>query len=119
MPESKTVVANRRRAARHILPVLGDTPVDSLTRPMLEGWLAAMVKGETPEAIRASRASANRVRTILNAALNQAFKNDLCASDRAWKATSPFTDPGESFAAATADGIYLLEVKTEYVARPL
>jgi hypothetical protein len=28
-------------------------------------------------------------------------------------------DPGESFAAATADGIYLLEVKTEYVAQPL
>jgi integrase len=46
----------------------------------------------TAEEIRARRASANRVLTILKAGLNQAFRDDQCASDRAWKAVEPFND---------------------------
>jgi hypothetical protein len=89
---SKSWAAYQRRAEMHIVPDLGDEPVDSLTRPMLEGWLASMVKGETPDAIRASRASANRTMTILKAALTQCYKNDQAASDRAWKTCEAFRD---------------------------
>jgi integrase len=83
---------DKRRAEMHILPTLGSVPVDALTRTMLEDWLASMVKGDTPDKIRAARASANRTLVILKAGLNAAHKADLCASDRAWKAVEPFAD---------------------------
>ncbi len=42
------------------------------------------------DAIRANRASANRVLTIFRAALNQAFRDGKAASDIPWRTVKPF-----------------------------
>jgi integrase len=42
------------------------------------------------EAIRRRKSSANRTWTVLRAALNQAFRDDLVASDAAWRKVEPF-----------------------------
>src|SRR5262249_57051269 len=77
------------RSAVHILPALGDCVVAELTAERLRKWLAVMASqpaqsrpkagkpqyqpaATTDEAIRARRASANRVLTMLKAALNHA-----------------------------------------------
>jgi integrase len=86
------VALDARRCEMHILPMLGATPVDALTKPGLEEWLASLVRGKTAKKIRASRVSANRVLVILKAALNMAHKADLCASNKAWSAVEPFKD---------------------------
>ena len=46
------------------------------------------------EQLRRSRDSANRVLTILRAALNRAFNNDRVADDRAWRRLEPFKSVG-------------------------
>ena len=70
-------------------------PVADLTRDMLSKWLTGMAaKGADghsgQDAIRANRASANRVLTILRAALNQAFRDGKAASDIPWRTVKPF-----------------------------
>jgi integrase len=98
---SKTFSTNARRAEVHIIPILGAVPVDSLTREVLDGWLAGVALGRDGAGpTRASRASANRVASILRAALNMCFRDGKAASDRAWKAASPFKNvdaPRERF----------------------
>lgn len=44
------------------------------------------------EAVRARRATANRVLTILKAALNHAYGDDRIASDEAWRKVKPFPE---------------------------
>ena len=85
----KAVATTRQAAEAHILPALGRVPVGRLTREKLKGWHRALAasparlrakKGEErhrdtagdPEAPRRRRSSANRVLTILKAALNHA-----------------------------------------------
>jgi len=92
---SKSLVDARGRARRHILPALGDVPAADLTRDAISQWLTGMagkaVDGHSSQdAIRANRASANRVLTILRAALNQAFRDGKVASDVPWRAVQPF-----------------------------
>jgi integrase len=89
------------RSAVHILPALGDKVVAELTAEQLRRWLAAMAatpaqsrpKGNKPqfkqaaktdEAVRARRASANRVLTMLKAALNHAYDEGHVANRDAW-----------------------------------
>jgi integrase len=79
------------RGKVHILPVLGDLFVGELTAKKLRDWHATMARAPaqirskggkpqyrkaptTDDGIRARRASANRVLTMLKAALNLAFK---------------------------------------------
>jgi integrase len=96
------------RTAGHILPTLGDKRVDELTPKRLRDWLAVMAnmprmiktspgapvrydanpKGE--EGIRARRATANRVLSMLKAALNHAFHEGRTATDMAWRKVKPF-----------------------------
>ena len=92
---SKSPADAKRRTRRHILPTLGDVPVAALTRDKLSQWLTGMAgKGadghSSQDAIRANRASANRVLTILRAALNQAFRDGKAASDIPWRTVKPF-----------------------------
>jgi integrase len=92
---SRSMADAKRRARFHILPALGDILVADLTRDIISKWLTGMAgKGadghSSQDAIRANRASANRVLTILRAALNQAFRDGKAASDIHWRTVKPF-----------------------------
>jgi hypothetical protein len=90
------------RAALHIVPALGNMPVDKLDAKTLRSWLfdisKSPVKGrgrkdalpQDDEAIRRRRSSANRVLTILKAALNHAFNEGLVNSNNEWRKVKPF-----------------------------
>jgi integrase len=100
----------------HVLPTLGDKQVARLTAPMIRTWLRdlasaaprlrvsnkpdaqprkAAPKASTPDAMRARRASANRVLTNLKAALNLAFREQRVPSDDAWRRVEPFQNVGQ------------------------
>jgi integrase len=92
---SRSLADAKRRARFHILPRLGDILVADLTRDIISKWLTGMAgKAQdghsSQDAIRANRASANRVLAILRAALNQAFRDGNAASDIPWRAVKPF-----------------------------
>src|SRR6516165_5275490 len=89
------------RSAVHILPALGDCVVAELTAERLRKWLGVMASQPaqtrpkagkaqyqsapaTEDAIRARRASANRVLTMLKAALNHAFDEGHVSNRDAW-----------------------------------
>jgi len=89
------------RSAVHILPALGDCVVAELTAGRLRKWLGVMASQPaqtrpkagkaqyqsapaTEDAIRARRASANRVLTMLKAALNHAFDEGHVSNRDAW-----------------------------------
>jgi integrase len=96
------------RTQAHILPTLGDKVVSELTPKRLRDWLAVMASmpamrrtrsgeaqryGKEPngdDEVRARRASANRVLTMLKAALNFAFHEGHVASDAAWRKVKPY-----------------------------
>jgi integrase len=104
----KSAVDARHRAKAHIYPSVGDVEAASLTTAALRKWLAklanalprARTKPGKPqqhrafdgsdEAIRRRKSSANRTWTILRAALNHAFREDLVASDAAWRKVKSF-----------------------------
>jgi integrase len=96
------------RSNVHIIPTLGDLVVSELTAEQLRRWLAIMAhspaqrraKGNKPqyrpepatdEEIRQRRASANRVLTMLKAALNHAYDEGHVANRDAWgRRLAPF-----------------------------
>ena len=99
-------LAGRTRV--HILPVLGDLVVGELTAEQLRRWLAAMAgapaqrraKGNKPqfrpepttdEDVRRRRATANRVLTMLKAALKHAYDEGHVANSNPWgRRLAPF-----------------------------
>jgi integrase len=106
----KALERTRTAAEAHILPLLGELPVGRLTRDKVKGWHRALAsspgrlraeKGKRkhreiendPEAQRRRRASANRVLTILKAALNHARADGkaTCPPD-AWTAVKAFRE---------------------------
>jgi integrase len=105
---TKAHASTRRAVEAHILPKLGEKLVVDLKTPELRQWhqgLAAAPprqrskKGSVglrkidradPEAVRARRATANRVLTVLKAALTQAYDNERVPSDAAWRRVKPF-----------------------------
>jgi integrase len=100
------------RAAKQILPQLGKVKIADLTTERLNRWRDALAetpalartkegapqnflpKPASPEQRRARRATANRVVTILKAALNKAFKNSRVNNDTEWRRFEPFTKVG-------------------------
>jgi integrase len=104
----KTVYHARRTAMTHILPACGSVQVAKLTARRITDWhhslaeqpaLARSTPGDKPNhrkpdkstnGIRKRRATANRILTVLKAALNQAWKAGHVASDDAWRRVSPF-----------------------------
>ncbi len=97
------------RANAHILPKLGEIEVEKLTSAQIRKWLADLAKapamlrskkdkrqfraapGEDAEAIRRRQSSANRVLTILKAALNHAFDEGKVTVNEAWgRRVKPF-----------------------------
>ena len=79
-----------------------------LTHPMLRGWHQKLAsapaqmrtaagakqpnvrKADTPDSRRARQATANRVATVLKAALNLAYRDGHAPSDHAWRRVKPF-----------------------------
>ena len=98
--------------AAHIAPRLGEKKVTDLTTGTIRTWHRALataaprkrtsanpekkksapkaVAANNPEGQRARRASANRILTVLKAALNLAYGDGKVASDDAWRRVSPF-----------------------------
>ncbi len=93
-----------------ILPVLGDMQVLKLSRRRIEAWHEGLAKAaprlrtkpgsaqkfrkaeDGPEAIRRRRSSANRVLTVLKAALNLAHQERRVSSDDAWRSVKAFRE---------------------------
>ena len=96
------------RADAFIRPMLGNTEMGRLSFRQIRDWhqrLAAQparirtrvgqeqkYKGPptTPEEVRKRRHSANKVLTILKAALNRAYEEGRATSDDAWRRVKPF-----------------------------
>jgi integrase len=104
----KSLYETRRAAETHILPALGHMQVAKLTAKKIEDWhqglaekpaLARSKSGRKPnhrkvdrsaDGVRKRRATANRILTVLKAALNHAWKAGHVASDHAWRRVKPF-----------------------------
>jgi integrase len=94
----------------HILPTLGDKRIDALTFAVVKQWhhmvaaaparLRTKAKAATAnqrevdaadtDAQRARRATANRVLTVLKAALSLAYREGRAPTDDAWRRVKPF-----------------------------
>jgi integrase len=100
----------RKNSDAHILPAFGETEVAALTTEQLRSWHAALARsprrvrtsrGEeqnylkpaaNDEARRARRTTANRILTILRAALNFAWREGKVPSNSAWTRVQAFED---------------------------
>lgn len=109
--EGRNATDSRNRTALYITPILGNHPLADLTAQILRKWLADTANHtgytkagtarklpvfESPEDEsdyrRRRRDSANRILTMLKAALNYAFDNGKTLSNAAWagKRVAPF-----------------------------
>jgi integrase len=85
----------RGRFNAHVLPTLGDVECARLTADQIRRWHRALAKA-TPRRragngdVRARQASANRVWTLLKAALNLGFHHEKIASDAEWRKVKSF-----------------------------
>ncbi|HEY8031578.1 MAG TPA: tyrosine-type recombinase/integrase [Methylocella sp.] len=90
---ARTAADTRGRLNRHFLPKLGDCLVISLTKTLLDRWLASMVPDcDDPDRVRRSKDSANRVLTMIKALLNHAMRDPSngLIDDSAWRLVKPF-----------------------------
>lgn len=108
--EAKRKSANFSRyvANAFILPALGDIEVKDLTKGEIESWHHELAKAgarirvrkgeeqrfkdviDVDEHQRRRRSTANRVLTVLKAALNRVWRDQNVPSDAAWRAVEPF-----------------------------
>ena len=103
----KSIITTEASVRRHILPALGHLAVDELAAKEIRSWherMAAIpaatrnpkrdlsIAGDVDEEerTRRRRASANRVLTILRAALSHAFQHGEVEDDREWRRVKPF-----------------------------
>jgi integrase len=109
---SKGVKADAKQAEARIIPALGDIEAERLTKQKIDAWLTELASSprlirtgkfaptqatrdfdrSDGEEIRRRRSTANRVLTILKAALNHAFQEGYVASDDAWRRVKPFRE---------------------------
>ena len=95
----------------HILPSLGHIDVSKLTHGKVKAWRDAIaeapprvrtrkgaeqayrtIEGSDPDAMRKRQATANRILTVLKAALNFAHENRRVSNKAAWEAVKPFRE---------------------------
>jgi integrase len=116
--EKKNTNDAEKRANAHIIPVLGEVDCGQIRAKALRSWHSALADKpprvrtkagskehqhrtdfdpDDDEAKRKRRASANRVLTILKAALNHGFAEKRIVSDYEWRRVKSFkgTDPEE------------------------
>jgi integrase len=104
----KSARFSRYAADAFILPELGETEVKDLTKDQIEKWLNGLAtagarirvkKGneqrfkevaDPEEHLRRRKSTANRILTILKAALNKAWREGKAPSDAAWRRVEPF-----------------------------
>jgi integrase len=95
------------KAEKHIRPALGDVKVSALTSERLRRWHDDLARSprltrgggalplpSTDDGRRARKASANRVLTVLKAALNLAFRDEKITGDQPWRRVKPFAGVG-------------------------
>ncbi|WP_426608995.1 tyrosine-type recombinase/integrase [Bradyrhizobium sp. McL0616] len=97
----------RYAADAFILPALGKTEVAALSTDQIQEWLTKLAKAPArirtkqgqeqrfktqthPESSRRRKSTANRILTVLKAALNRAWRGGKVASDIAWRRVEPF-----------------------------
>jgi integrase len=108
----KALADLRTTVSAHILPALGDKPVSDLAFATLRRWhhkladaparlrtrataeKANVRHADTAEAMRARRATANRVLTVLKAALSLAYREGRVQADDPWRRVKPFRNVG-------------------------
>lgn len=106
--QGKDLANTRRRIEAMIRPTMGAHEVSKLTTKQISDWLLALanaparlrtakgaaqnvrVTADTDDARRRRRSSANRVLTILKAALNCAYRDGRVPADDAWRRVKPF-----------------------------
>jgi integrase len=104
----KSAQFSRYAANAFILPILGDVEVKDLTKEQIENWHHDLAKAgarirvkkgaeqrfkeiaDPEEHQRRRRSTANRILTVLKAALNKAWREQKGLSDAAWRAVEPF-----------------------------
>lgn len=104
----KSAKFSRYAADAFIIPVLGKTDVKNLTKDAIEEWHHDLAKtgarirvkkgdeqrfkeiADPEEHQRRRRSTANRILTVLKAALNKAWRERKVSSDAAWRAVEPF-----------------------------
>ena len=103
----KSYARTEHVAKMHILPTLGNKFVNKLTPQMIRQWQELLIteppqlRGTpikrnyaeftpTPETMRKRKATANRILTVLKAALNHAWRDGYVANDEAWRKVKPF-----------------------------
>jgi integrase len=112
--ERKSAATTRPSIEGLIRPKLGHIEVSKLTKEVIEGWrndLADapartrtragmeqnfLVDRRGEDARRARRATANRVLTMLKAALNRAWRDGKVPSNTAWTRVDPFKGVGKA-----------------------
>ena len=101
---ARSLSTTRTAAQAHIIPALGTVAVPRLTRATVKAWHLALSKAAArgragprpadpadPDATRRRQATANRILTILKAALNHARgEGRVACPDDAWRAAKPF-----------------------------
>jgi integrase len=104
----KSAQFSRYAANAFILPELGEIEVKDLTKDQIESWHHGLAKAgarirvkkgdeqrfkeisDPEEHQRRRRSTANRILTVLKAALNRAWREEKVPSDTAWRAVEPF-----------------------------
>jgi integrase len=104
----KSARFSRYAADAFILPALGAKAVNDLTKDHIEKWLHGLAKAgarirvkkgdeqrfkevaDPEEHQRRRKSTANRILTILKAALNKAWREGKTPSDSAWRRVEPF-----------------------------
>ena len=95
----RTAADTRGRLNHHFLPTFGDRLITSLTKTMLDRWLASMVpNSDDPDQVRRSKDSANRVLTMVKALLNHSMRDpsNRLSDDSAWRLVKPFQGVAEA-----------------------
>lgn len=108
---SKGLAQDRASARARILPELGELELEKLTTNRIRDWHTALamapkrvragrlakeprksraIDPKNTDAVRARRATANRVFSVLKASLNYAFREGWIASDEPWRRIRPF-----------------------------
>ena len=110
----KAVGRLRHTVTGHIRPILGSLELEKLTRAKIESWLDHLAKapprvrsgrGQPPkyreldssaEGLRRRKESANRILTVLKAALSLAYQHEKVRSKAAWEAVKAYRDVSAS-----------------------
>lgn len=88
-----------KRAKRYITDIdLGKAKISALTTQRLKDWrdglLGDAADGKDPEKLRRKKDTANRIWTILRAALTLAWRDGHVADDSAWRRIKPYPGAG-------------------------